>query len=273
MSNRENGQKTFILGVGAQKCGTSWYYNYLVASGFVATNTIKEYHIWDALFIPGLDSLRVKTEDSESNFENRLRFFMQESTERYFAHFDNLMKTQGRSITCDITPLYSGLSHDVFGHIDKGFAQRNIVTKAVFLMRDPLERCWSAARMESRNDVGHTRIDEDAVVHHSLTRLAGLRTRYDVTVGEIEAAFESPRIHLGIYEEMFAPDNLDKLSVFSGVPTRKHLATNKVNVSKKTVPLGDKAAAKIATHYRSVYDFAAKRFPQTTRLWPGFNYL
>jgi len=266
-------QKTFILGLGAQKTGTSWLYDYLAASGLVATHIIKEYHIWDALHVPGVSGLIVRKEDSELNFENRVRFFMQQSPENYFTYFTYMLNQQVKNITCDITPLYSALDRRVLDMIQRGFAQRNILTKAVFLMRDPVERCWSAARMESRNDLGHTRVDEDEVIAHSLSGLSELRTRYDVTVREAEAVFQPGHIHFGIYEEMFDPAPLGRLSAFCGVPLRPSHTQKQLNVSEITSPLSDDACATIAKHYRDVYRFAAERFPQTIKLWRGFAYL
>lgn len=266
-------QRSFILGLGAQKAGTSWLFDYLAASGVVATHRIKEYHIWDALCIPGLEALVVKPQDSDTNFENRVRFFMQQSPDNYVTYFGYMMKEQAKRVTCDITPLYSGLGRDVLRLIKQGFARRGIATKAVFLMRDPVERCWSAARMESRDDLGHTRIDEEDVLRRALSRLAALRTRYDRTVAEIEAVFAPSEVHYGIYEEMFADTELARLSAFCGVPFAPGHVARKVNVSEVSVPISDAACARIATHYREVYDFAARRFPQTKGLWRGFGYL
>jgi hypothetical protein len=266
-------QKTFILGLGAQKAGTTWLYDYLASSGRMATQRIKEYHIWDGLHIPGLEHLRVRPEKSESGFANRVRFFMQQSPENYFTYFAYMMQQQGKAMACDITPMYSGLDRRVLGTIRTGFAERGIATKAVFLMRDPVERCWSAARMESRNAFGHTGIDEDAVVQHALSRLSELRTRYDVTVAEIEAAFPASDIHLGIYEEMFEPASIGGLSAFLGVPVQQAHSERRLNVSEVATPISDAACARVAGHFRSVYAFAARRFPQTTGLWSGFRYL
>lgn len=273
MTGEAKGQKTFILGLGAQKTGTSWLYNYLASSGTVATHVIKEYHVWDALCIPGLGGLVVKEEDSETNFESRIRFFLQQSPENYFSYFAYMMHQQGKLATCDITPLYSGLDRKVLTLIREGFAQRGIATKAVFLMRDPVERCWSSARMDSRNKAGHTAVNDDEVLEHAMSRLSGLRTRYDTTVTETEAALAPSQVHFGIYEEMFEPANIAKLSVFCRVSTRQGYSTRKSNVSEVTTPISEFVYRRIAAHYREVYDFAARRFPQTTELWPGFRYL
>lgn len=266
-------ERMFILGLGAQKAGTTWLYDYLAASGSVATHVIKEYHIWDALKIPGVEGSIVRPQDAEKSFENRVRFHLQQSPENYFTYFAYMMHQQGLKATCDITPLYSGLKRDVLGLIRQGFAARGIATRPVFLMRDPVDRCWSAARMESRRDLGHTGISEDEVLRHARSPLAGLRSRYDHTVAEIEAVFTPAEVHFGIYEEMFEPDKLALLSAFCRVPLRPRRTGRKVNVSEVTVPISDAACAKIAAHYREVYDFAARRFPQTVELWRGFRYL
>lgn len=41
----------FLLGVGTQKSGTSWLYTQLQKSPETNMGLLKEYHIWDALFI------------------------------------------------------------------------------------------------------------------------------------------------------------------------------------------------------------------------------
>jgi hypothetical protein len=273
VTNLPTNQKTFILGLGAQKAGTSWLHDYLATSGLVAMQKIKEYHIWDALHIPGVENLGVSAADSDSSFANRVRYFMQQSPDNYFGYFAYMMSQQNRHITCDITPLYSGLDRQVLSMINEGFSRHNIRTKAVFLMRDPIERCWSSARMESRNEHGHTRVDDDDVLRWAQTRLNVLRARYDVTVGEIEAVFPAHNTHFGIYEDMFNPDRLSELSEFCGVPFRPLNTERKLNVSEKAAPLSDAACERIARHYRDVYRFAELRFPQTTALWRGFRYL
>lgn len=273
MTDATTATKTFILGLGAQKSGTSWLFDYLASSGLVATHRIKEYHVWDALCIPGMGHALVRKEDSENGFSNRVRYFLQQSPDNYFDYFAHMMNQQAKNVTCDITPLYSGLERGTLKLIRDGFGQRGISTRPVFLMRDPVERCWSAARMESRNEKGHTSIGDDEVVQHALSALAGVRTRYDITVGEIEAVFPQADAHLGIYEEMFDAQRLQELSELCRVPVRPALAERRVNVSRISTPISDAAASRIAAHYRLVYAFAATRFPQTLRLWRGFRYL
>ena len=51
--------KTFILGIGAQRCGTTWFYEYLSQYENFNGGFAKEYHIWDALDIQVLSTNRV----------------------------------------------------------------------------------------------------------------------------------------------------------------------------------------------------------------------
>ncbi len=48
--------KTFLLGLGNQKCATSWLHKYLSQNTNFDGGFAKEYHIWDALDIPLVSS-------------------------------------------------------------------------------------------------------------------------------------------------------------------------------------------------------------------------
>ena len=45
-------QKTFLIGLGAQKAGTSWLWDYIDAASGTDMGPVKEYHVLDALFLP-----------------------------------------------------------------------------------------------------------------------------------------------------------------------------------------------------------------------------
>lgn len=52
--------KTFVLGLGHQKCGTTWLYHYLSQSRRFKGGIKKEYHIWDALDVPSMHGQIIK---------------------------------------------------------------------------------------------------------------------------------------------------------------------------------------------------------------------
>ena len=265
--------KTFFLGLGAQKAGTTWLARYLHTSGRFATNVVKEYHIWDALYLAEHRKALVTEAQAELNSVNKLRFALQKSPENYFNYFIYMMAQQAKPMTCDITPTYAGLSRAVLRTISEGFLERGVATKAVFLMRDPVERCWSAARQKHKLHTGEAAIAEDEILAHARLPGAVMRTRYDKTVAEMEAAFEPSMMYVGLYEEMFEAENVRKISNFCGVEARPALTTEKINATPFVDSLSDSAHKQIATQYREVYDFVAKKFPQALDLWKGFNYL
>jgi len=265
--------KTFFLGLGAQKAGTTWLAKYLHTSGLVATNVVKEYHVWDALHLAKHRHMLVSEEESGLNSINKLRFVLQKSPENYFNYFIYMMAQQAKPMTCDITPTYAGLSRGILQLISKGFEEKGVSTKAVFMMRDPVERCWSAARQKNQIRKGQATVTDEEVLAHACLPGAVMRTRYDMTITEMEEAFAASMMYVGIYEEMFEAENIRRISKFCGVEARPALAQEKINATPSVDSLSDNAQKQIATQYREVYDFVANRFPQAVDLWKGFNYL
>ena len=144
--------KTFILGLGHQKCGTIWLYRYLSGSPAFAEGFIKEYHVWDAIDIEALD--RHKARRPRIPFRKTpqsFRYKMQNSKNFYFDYFASLF-TGTKSITADITPSYSGLDAKRLADIKGKFSAKNVHVKVVILMREPLSRIKSAVRFNLDRD-------------------------------------------------------------------------------------------------------------------------
>ena len=77
-------KNTFILGLGFQKCGTSWLYRYLQQCRKFDGGELKEYHVWDAIDIPLLSYNRVEKPGLISSMidkSNYLRYRMQTNNE------------------------------------------------------------------------------------------------------------------------------------------------------------------------------------------------
>jgi hypothetical protein len=264
--------KTFLLGVGAQKAGTTWLYNYLTSSPNVARTPMKEYHVWDGLYLPSCKRFAESENNIENSVEN-LRSELQKTPSLYFSHFHNLLDHPSKNVTCDITPSYAGLKNDVYNYIKTQFSERGISAKAIFLMRDPVERCWSASRMKLRETIGHTDVSSEVVLSAINSEGHQIRTRYDLTVAELEAAFEPQSLFIGLYEKIQDVDQLRSMSNFCQVELRPELTNLKFNVSSKVSPLDVNVAQKIVKHHKSVYEFAARRFPEVVNLWGGYRYL
>lgn len=269
--------KTFLLGVGAQKSGTTWVFGTLARSDGVRMGPFKEYHVWDAAT---LDSCRDFRRPLWAHGPNRLRAVMQRFPYFYFEHFRRLLDAPDVRLTADVTPSYAGLSVDTFRRIRTGFVKRGIAVKVLFLMRDPVDRCFSAARMLSEKEnrlaaeAGLTSeiSAEDWLVKHLESEYVRFRSDYAATVASLQAAFRPEEVHIEIYETMFTPDGLGRLSNFLGVTFDPALVAVRVNEGRPAY-LPPELAVRTARHFAQVYGWAERTYPQTRELWSGFTYL
>jgi hypothetical protein len=256
--------KKFFLGVGAQKGGTTWLHAYLSRYPNFSFGSVKEYHIWDALYIKECRNyLRFVPRFS---MKGCTQFEMQRIPGTYERYFSRLIKGDVDS-TGDITPSYAGLKAAHFKRIKQRLENKGFDVKVIFLMRDPFERCWSQSRMEKRK----LKLPESVVesVRRGYTTSAyKFRTDYSETIGQLEEVFAPSQIYYGLYEEMFTPEKIVEISKFCGVEpdiSFAEKAVNRYGNDKEIVP--DELRAEIISYYSHVYDFCHKRFPQTKTLW------
>lgn len=271
---------TFILGVGAQKAGTTWLYKYLDRFDCVDLGMMKEYHIWDVRQDPQM--FRRFRVDEAALFRHRdkprfprlkLRYAMQNIDGFYGFYFQSLLDAPGRTITGDITPSYCALSVPALREIRKLLEARGFAVKVVFLMRDPVERIWSAVRME-RRIAAHNGADAAAlgcevaqVAQSYATPAIRVRTAYHETITRLEQVFAPREIFYGFHEELFTPPGLRRVAEFLEVPYCPEQMAQQVNVTPKTTALPAALRQQIRDHYAPVYRFCAARFPCTERLW------
>lgn len=146
-------KKIFVLGVGCQKGGTSWLNRYLRLHPSSKLGIMKEYHVFDALYVKGCGNWYLNAvKNADTDGKSKLRTQLIEDSEAYFDYFANLLETSGKAFTADITPSYAGLPTHALKLIKEGFEKRGITVKVVFLMRDPFERVFSYCRKGIRNN-------------------------------------------------------------------------------------------------------------------------
>jgi len=275
---------TFLLGLGAAKSGTTWLNAYLRSYAEADMGRCGEYQIWDALHVPAFAHHRVPPPSARTRLEARvaallglpvkarvLRHRMQADPEAYFAYFERLLARPGIRLTGDISPSYAALPAPVLATIAEGFRARGIRPRAVFLMRDPVERCWSTLRMKKRKGQQPAAAGDEALLLGGFYRSEGmaLLTRYDRTIAAARTVFPPEDLHLALYEELFSEDGLAALGRFLGLPPRPERAETRVNATPKGGALSPAARRQIACHYAEVYRFCAAEFPRIRTLWPS----
>ena len=273
---------TFLLGVGCQKGGTAWLHRYLEASPQCDPGFRKEYHVWDGLDLASGRLARERVlrqgnrEGASADAVRRAGFY--HDPETYFDYFTGLLlASPATRLTADITPGYSGLSVERFTSIRAGFQRRGVRPTAVFLMRDPVQRIWSAVRMELGRAGRFTPTGGAERVRNAYTReMYAARTRYDKTLAHLDEAFPADDVYVGFYETLFDRATLQELCAFLGIDFHEPDIERRVNASQKeTDDLPDDLVRTVARHYASVYDAVAKRFPDVdlAALWPSTRFI
>ncbi len=266
--------RVFAIGVGAQKAGTTWLYEYLGRHPDVAMSPIKELHYFDVVHRPELcaffsrdfrqeavDCARQLASGQEVSLTRMQclldRVRMDSEPAAYLEYFDRLA-TFGRRVVGEITPSYSLLPQTGLA------AMRNMITSSgarpriIFIMRDPVERFWSQCRMQ-RGFPAETRSIEQ--ICDSAMQDPGFleRTRYDWTIAKLENSFPPDELLILFFEKLFSDEGTRRVCDFLEIGYVRPDATHKVNA----LPPADLDAVRrlrLREVLSPVYSFVDSRF-------------
>lgn len=235
----------------------------------------KEYHVWDALDLPFMHRHRI-TKPSLLHLALRSRraliYRLQNSEDFYFNYFNSLY-TPTVDLTADITPSYGGLTSQRLRFIKDGFGKLGVHCKVLLLIRDPVKRDKSAVRYNlDRRDYGEgiepgTEDFCEALDQYYKSDHARIRSSYDQIISNVDEVFDSTDFYIGVYENMFDPEEVIRLSEFIGVEPDLGYTSVKVNRTKSDTRDCGALEARIRDHYQAVYDFCFDRVPATKMLW------
>lgn len=285
--------KTMLFCIGAQKAGTSWLYMNLSVHP-ECYMPVKEVNYFDTAGNPKRAERVLKRHNGylesalERNSSKLDRKNIQKRLKTKRAHLDLLEQfasfrgddsdylyfltkgSDGKPLVGDITPNYSPLTRAEFARM----AQLSPNSRFLFLMRDPVDRLWSATRMSAelreKNLIGEKGVSSDDVfLKRCLKRLDAttkgevLRdpsmSNYKLTMQELEAAVPQGQIMTMFFEDLFEQSSFDKICDFLGIaPVPAQTETVKFPGRKLSLP-----ADRYADVYKWLseqYDWAAERY-------------
>jgi sulfur relay (sulfurtransferase) complex TusBCD TusD component (DsrE family) len=288
--------KTFLLGVGAQKSATSWLYTYLRRHEQCDLGFRKEYHVFDALFVQDISlrnyminsletvhkltelkfkKVKGKTPKLDIKLDGALKaasFYT--DTENYAHYFDQLHGANTKTkVVGDITPSYSLLEVDNFTFVKELLERHGFKVKVIFLMRDPVERAYSAARMANRNLEAADKVTKktaEEVMKLQMKRPASFRRgQYDLTIRALEQVFDADDIHYGFYETLFNDAEVRKITNFLGIDFMTADFDEKVNSSPRPIDLSEASITQARQSFEEVYSFCKAKFGEEfiERIW------
>jgi hypothetical protein len=267
--------KTFLVGVGANKCATSWIHSYLGSSPEVAASPLKEVHFFNARFDPSTSSMDLfalkrlafhfrQDGDVVENLRNRASF--QASLDRaamihddnaYFGHFARICQPQTRTL-CDITPAYSAIGQTGFQYMKDFFASQDVSLKILFIMRDPVDRLWSHLRYRQQN---HPDLDILTAWPEMIADPQFLAwSDYRQTVEALDTVFQQQDTLFLFYEDMFSKDKLADLCAFADVAYVEPDTGRSVNRTELQIDLPETVADDLRSTLAPQYDFCRQRF-------------
>lgn len=276
-----------LLGVGAQKAGTTWVQRYLAQSPECEPGFDAEYTIFDSLDAPEhtvtrrliFERARAELEAVESftltHPNNLLRLAMMADQRVYYDYFADLSRRPGIRMTLDVTPNYALLPLRRYQQIRHELAVRGVRAVALFIMRDPVERIWSQVRMnQQRGRRRNPRSEVELVRERYLRPTVEARTRYEQTFRRLDEAF-GPDVHYEFSEQLFTEPALRRLCAAAGIAYRPTDTGDRANPSPKHEALPDDVVAEIVAHYRDTYLAVRERFAveDLSALWPSARHL
>lgn len=279
---------TFFLGVGGQKCGSTWYRNYIASQEGSDFGRLGEYQVWEyALGGPfaryrtpepsGLAKLKGKAKHrlGLSIPRDYLRWRMQTNRHEYFDYFTDILSRPGIKRTGDVSPSYAALPATTLRAIRDGFEAREIRVKVIFAMRDPVARLRSHLKMDQEKGYRSTSGDEVSDLKAFFaSEEADARMRYDLTLDALEAVFPPINTHICLFEGMIRPKGVVAISKFAEFAPDPGAGKQRVNSRESgRGSLPDELEAEIVHHYKTVYSAVARRFPQIDQIWPSARHL
>lgn len=278
----------FVLGVGAQKAGTTWLFDYLDRHPQAAMPVEKQMDYFSVLFDPKtywgiivfkMNKLkamaaRQRERGAEGDIFKDGRWFSglldsltcQFSPDRYTPLFhDMLAAAPGTHLTGDITPEYGALEAKHYRAIRRMLIDSGFRPRVVFLMRDPVERCYSLLRMNDAMGFAEGRELRQPPAHVRF-RWSAVRTepesftRYDQTILNLEQAFAPDELFYGIYEDFFTDDEIRRLCDFLDIDFVPPNFKRRLNVSARPAEPTPEDKAFVRAYYEDTCAFCEDRF-------------
>ncbi|MCH9807422.1 MAG: sulfotransferase [Alphaproteobacteria bacterium] len=273
--------KTFVIGLGAAKAGTSWMFQYFQKHPQIICSPLKEFHYFDVKFGVQTDFHQTRAFNRvlehinrDGEFIHRLqkrphfqasidRLRMMYSEDAYFEHFSRISE-ENVEFLCEITPQYQVLPEEGFRYIQELFSKHRIKVKFVLLLRDPVDRFWSHCRFLHGRDPAFDPV-KDFHEHFEGPTITN-RSDYDVAIQTFLKVFPRDQIYIDYYETMFDRESVQSLCNFIGINYVETDFASRRNETSVDLDLGSERGKILFDRFENVYGFCAdfldKELPQ-----------
>jgi Sulfotransferase family len=260
-----------FLVIGAQRAGTTWLHRVLSQHPNLWLPPVKELHYFDKLdtrrtAFDAKERRRVRLSGLKSLDPWLFRYWFGRRGDSWYERLFADAQAKGL-IAGEITPAYATLNEKVLRRIH----HMNGKTKFIFIMRDPVDRVWSAVNNAAKKGAADTSTVSGALER---ARDSGARARsaYADTITRLEAIFPEKQIHYCFFDDLRdRPEALTAdVLAFLGVEPKPTVAIKlpqAVNVAagSKGAPL--EFAREMARDYLPMVEQLCRRFDGPPRQW------
>ena len=256
--------------IGAQRAGTTWLHRVLRQHPRLWLPPVKELHYFDKLdttrtILDAKERRRVKLGGLRSLDPWLFRYWFGRRSDAWYARLFHDAQTKG-FLAGEITPAYATLQEDVLRRIHR----MNREIKLIFVMRDPVERAWSAV-----NNALKKGVVEAPTIEKTIERARGFgtasRSAYADTIRRLEAVFPASQIHYCFFDDLRdRPESLT-LEVLSFLGVRPAAAAvqlpQAVNVAAGSKPIPIEFSRELARDYLPLVGDLCQRFQGAPHKW------
>lgn len=273
--------KTFFIGIGAAKSGTSWVYQYLASHPDVAPSPIKEMHVLNSQGNNGLlEAIQFlpwhRFAGRKWLYENLQKAWYRADWNRYFNFYENVLH-KGACATGEISTSYMTISSETLTMVRERFADQGVRTVGMLFLRDPVERLISEAKFRRRLSQENRYTDTlneplDSIILDKLKNRTGAgRTTYDTALRNLTETFEPDHLYVGLYEKLFSQDTIAEICGRLHLPAHSASFEMKVNATPSSEPI----EASVITRAREALSndyLAAEAFFGRAKLGDSWKY-
>ncbi len=279
------GQGTFFLGLGTEKAGTTWLYNYLCSHPKVQPGYLKGMYV---LSVPEYGSmLRAMMHIPWRKFSGRnwikeqmLRVWFRADWNRYFNHFEERLSGD-TLVTGELDTTNMLVDSATLKRVKSEFAARAIRVVPIFLMRDPVDRLYSAVRFydllrnENRYMSDVTGSEQERLVDALADPIRDRFADYDSVLKRIDSVFLPKDTFIAFYETLFKQSTMDRLTSILDIDPRPGNFAKHINATPKVESMPDELLRQAAMKYRATYQVVSTRFgkEKVQELWPYARFI
>ena len=261
-----------FLIIGAQRAGTTWLHRVLRQHPSLWLAPVKELHYFDKPEIARTcldekERRRLGLRRLLSLDPWDLRFWLGRRNDDWYAGLFRAAQRRGL-IAGEVTPAYAILGEDVLRRI----RSMNGDMRLIFIMRDPLDRAWSAVNNALKKGQFDGGFSVDKAVARARSANAAARSTYTETIARIERIFPASQIHYCFFDdlkdhpEQLVREILEFLGVEPGA-VKDWLPGEAVNSAAGAKPVPQEFQREMARVYLPMVAELCRRFDGPPQKW------